>query len=103
VNNGAVPFTVVGVGAEKGDCPLFLGVRARLRRHPLPIRATLRDCLTLTYAVPARILRPLLPPGLALETVGDEGFVAVALVQTERLRPDGLPSALRRHLFLPGS
>src|SRR5262249_18530600 len=102
LKKGTVPFNLSGNGKIKGDCPLFLGVRARLRRHPLPIRATLRDCLTLTYAVPARILRPLLPPGLALETVGDEGFVAVALVQTERLRPDGMPSALGGNFFLAG-
>jgi len=77
-------------------------VRARLRRHPVPIRATLRECVTLTYAIPADILRPLLPPGLELDTVGDQGFVAVALVQTERLRPDGLPAPLGGDFFLAG-
>jgi hypothetical protein len=73
-----------------------------LSRHPLAIRATLRDCVTLTYAVSADLLRPLLPPGLDLETVGDDGFVAVALVQTERLRPDGVPPALGGTYFLAG-
>ncbi len=52
--------------------------------------------------MPAAVLRPLLPPGLELETVGDDGFVAVALVQTERLRPDGVPTALGRNFFLAG-
>jgi hypothetical protein len=75
---------------------------ASLKRHPIAIRATLRDCITLTYAVPARVLHSLLPPGLELETVGDEGFVAVALVQTERLRPDGVPAALGGTFFLAG-
>jgi len=74
----------------------------RLRRHPIAIRATLRDCVTLTYAVPAAVLRPLLPPGLELETAGGDGFVAVALVQTERLRPDGVPAALGGTFFLAG-
>ena len=78
------------------------GLRVRLRRHPIAIRATLRDCVTLTYAFPAPVLRPLLPPGLELETVGDAGFVAVALVQTERLRPEGVPSALGNDFFLAG-
>ena len=78
------------------------GLRVRLRRHPLAIRATLRDCVTLTYALPASVLRPLLPPGLELETIGETGFVAVALVQTERLRPDGVPSAFGRDFFLAG-
>lgn len=73
-----------------------------LRRHPLAVRATLRECVTLTYAVPADVLRPMLPPGLELDTVGGEGFVAVALVQTERLRPDGVPAALGGNFFLAG-
>lgn len=77
-------------------------LRARLRRHPLPIDAHFRDCLTLTYALPAATLRPLLPPGLELETVGDRGFVAVALVRTEHLRPSGVPGAMGRDFFLAG-
>ena len=68
----------------------------------MPIRATLRECVTLTYALPAHVLRPLLPPGLELDTLGDDGFVAVALVQTERLRPDGVPPALGGNFFLAG-
>jgi hypothetical protein len=77
-------------------------VRARLRRHPVPIQALLRDCLTLTYAIPADVLRPLLPPGLELETVRGNGFIAVALVQTESLRPAGVPSVLGQDFFLAG-
>jgi hypothetical protein len=74
----------------------------RLRRHPLAIRATLRDCVTLTYALPADVLRPLLPPGLELDTEGDAGFIAIALVQTERLRPDGTPPVFGGSFFLSG-
>jgi len=77
-------------------------LRARLARHPLPIDAHFRDCVTLTYALPADILRPLLPPGLELETVNGSGFVAVALVQTEALRPWPLPAALGQDFFLAG-
>jgi DoxX-like family/Uncharacterized conserved protein (COG2071) len=99
---GTAAFNFPGTGKIKGGCPLFLRVRARLQQHPVSIRATLRECVTLTYAVPAHILRTLLPPGLELETVGDDGFVAVALVQTERLRPDGVPPALGRTFFLAG-
>lgn len=73
-----------------------------LRRHPLAIRATLRDCVTLVFAVPADVLRALLPPGLELDTVGADGLIAVALVQTERLRPDGVPAALGGTFFLAG-
>jgi hypothetical protein len=75
---------------------------ARLRRHPFPVEAHFRNCLTLTYAVPADVLRPLLPPGLELETVGGNGFVAIALVQTESLRPAGLPRTLGQDFFLAG-
>lgn len=75
---------------------------AWLRRHLVPIRAHFDSCLTLTYAVPAATLRRLLPRGLELETLGDYGFVAVALVQTRALRPAGLPAALGQDFFLSG-
>ena len=77
-------------------------LRARLSRHPFPVDAHFRDCVTLTYALPAEVLRPLLPPGLELETVDGCGFVAVALVQTEALRPSVLPAAAGQHFFLAG-
>ena len=77
-------------------------LRARLARHPLPVDAHFRDCVTLTYAVPADVLRPLLPPGLELETVDGFGFVAVALVQTEALRPSPLPAGAGQDFFLAG-
>ena len=77
-------------------------LRAMLARHPLPIDAHFRDCLALTYALPAEILRPLLPPGLELETLNGSGFVAVALVQTEALRPSPLPAGLGQDFFLAG-
>ncbi len=56
----------------------------------------------LTYALPARVLRPLLPRGLELDTYDDWGMLAIALVQTEKLRPKGLPRALGRDFFLSG-
>lgn len=77
-------------------------LRARLRRHPFAVQAHFRHAVTLTYALPADVLRPLLPPGLELETVGGNGFVAVALVQTEALRPAGMPAALGQDFFLAG-
>jgi hypothetical protein len=77
-------------------------LRAAIARHPLSVDAHLRDCVTLTYAVPAEILRPMLPPGLELETIDGSGFVAVALVQAERLRPSAVPSVLGQDFFLAG-
>jgi uncharacterized membrane protein YphA (DoxX/SURF4 family) len=86
----------VALSGERGR--LF----AWLRRHPLPVDAHLRDCITLTYAVPAPVLRRLLPPGLELETVAGFGFIAVAVVEAESLRPSGLPKACGQDFFLAG-
>jgi hypothetical protein len=74
----------------------------RLRRHPMAIAAHFRHCLTLTYALPPDVLRPLLPPGLELDTYDGHAFVAVALVQTEQLRPAALPAALGQNFLLAG-
>ena len=63
-----------------------------LKRHPIPIVAWFEDSLVLTYALPRERLRPLLPPGLELDGLGDFGFLAVALVQTRGLRPAGFPA-----------
>lgn len=73
-----------------------------LKRHPIPIRAFFRHSLVLTYALPQALLEPLLPPGVALDTYGEYGFVAIALVQTEQLRPVSVPRVLGRDFFLSG-
>jgi hypothetical protein len=73
-----------------------------LQRHPVPIRAYFRHCLVLTYALPRRLLEPLLPPGLVLDTWGEIGFIAVAMVQTEALRPAFLPPRFGMDFFLAG-
>lgn len=81
-----------------------------LKRHPLPVRAFFRHCLVLTYAFPERVLAPLLPPGLTLDRYLPDnqpedqgyGFLAIALVQTEKLRPVGVPAALGQDFFLSG-
>ncbi len=77
-------------------------MRHLLKRHPLPIRAHFDFVLVLTYALPAAALRPALNPGLRLDTWGEDGFVAVALVRTRHLRPAFLPAALGRSFFLCG-
>jgi hypothetical protein len=77
-------------------------ITSGLRRHPLSVVAHFDHCLTLTYAMPAEVLRPLLPPGLELEEVRGHGFVAVALVQTRSLRPAGVPARLGQDFFLAG-
>jgi hypothetical protein len=74
----------------------------RLQRHALPIKAYLRSSLVLAYAIPAPALQPLLPPGLTLDTHGDLGFLAVALVETLHLRPAFLPASLGTSFALSG-
>jgi Uncharacterized conserved protein (COG2071) len=73
-----------------------------LKRHPLSIRAHFGHCLVLTYAFPREILEPLLCPGLTLDTFGDLGFLAVAMVQTRALRPAFLPPVFGLDFFLAG-
>jgi hypothetical protein len=73
-----------------------------LRRHPVPIAAHFRHSLVLTYAFPADLLQPMLPRGLVLDMVDDSGFAAVALVQTERLRPSFVSARLGQSFFLSG-
>lgn len=73
-----------------------------LKRHPVPVRAHFGHCLVLTYAFPREILRPLLPPGLALDGYQDYGFVAIALVETQGLRPGFMPPFLGQDFVLSG-
>jgi hypothetical protein len=106
---GLVPMNLVfsGLGWFAAGGPSVVrgaaaGVRTRLRRHPIAIEAHFDHCLTLTYALPADVLRPLIPPGLELDVKGQHGFVAVALVQTRSLRPAGLPQICGQDFFLAG-
>jgi Uncharacterized conserved protein (COG2071) len=73
-----------------------------LKRHPIPVSAFFRHSLVLTYAFPPEILEPLVPKGLVLDLFRGHAFLAVALVQTERLRPSFLPAAMGRDFFLSG-
>lgn len=77
-------------------------MRHLLRRHYLPIKAYFRFSLVLTYAIPKDILLPFLCPGLSLDTYDEFGFLAVALVQTERLRPSFLPAFMGQDFMLSG-
>jgi uncharacterized protein YqjF (DUF2071 family) len=73
-----------------------------LKRHPIPISAFFRHSLVLTYALPPEILEPLLPKGLVLDVFHGHAFLAIAMVQTERLRPSLLPAMIGRDFFLSG-
>lgn len=77
-------------------------MRHLLQRHPFPVKAWFDHSLVLTYALPAESLVSLLPPGLILDTFEGFGFLAVAMVQTRRLRPAFLPPAFGQDFFLAG-
>lgn len=73
-----------------------------LKRHRVPIKAHLAASLVLAYALPEDVLRPLLAPGLELDTYDGFGFLAIAMVQTRELRPAFLPPAFGLNFFLAG-
>ena len=73
-----------------------------VKRQPFAVSALLRRSLVLTYAYPRALLEPLLPPGLVLDTFGEFGFLAIGLVEANRLRPAFLPAAFGRDFFLSG-
>lgn len=73
-----------------------------IKRHSIPIRAQFEFVLVLTYAVPAQSLATFLTPGLQLDEWNGYGFLAVAFVQTNHLRPAVLPSCLGLSFFLIG-
>jgi Uncharacterized conserved protein (COG2071) len=73
-----------------------------LKRHRVPIKAHLAASLVLAYAVPQDVLKPFLAPGLELDTYGEFGFLAIAMVETRDLRPAFIPSAFGLDFFLAG-
>lgn len=75
---------------------------AALHRHPFPVQAFFRRSLVLTFAYPEALLRSLLPPCLQVDAYEGNGFLAIALVQTEDLRPAGCPVWMGRDFFLSG-
>ena len=88
---------------SKPKPPRFhLRLAARLQRHPVPIQAFFRHSIVLTYALPQAILEPLLPPGLALDTYAGFGFVAIAMVLAQSLRPAFCPKWCGQDFFLSG-
>lgn len=74
-----------------------------LKRHSFPIAAHFKQSLVLTFALPKEALIDMLPPPLSLDTFEDQYvFVAVAMVQTEALRPKGFPRWMGNDFFLAG-
>lgn len=75
----------------------------RLKDHPFAVETFFRTSLVLTYALPVKALKDLVPQPLNLDTLNDEwAFIAVAMVQTKDLRPKGWPAILGNDFFLIG-
>ncbi|WP_290790426.1 DUF2071 domain-containing protein [Flavihumibacter sp. UBA7668] len=74
-----------------------------LKSHPFAVEAFFESSVVLTYALPKLELNHLIPPCLELDLHENQwGFIAVAMVQTKRLRPKGFPAFLGNDFFLIG-
>ncbi len=63
-----------------------------LDRHPFAVKAHFKESLVLSYSLPLKKLRPLVPACLEIDSYQEShGFLAVALVQTQKLRPHFFP------------
>jgi len=73
------------------------------RANPFAVDAWFDSSCTLTFAVPAEDIAARLPSCLVPDTFdGCWGFVAVAVVQTRKLRPAGMPGFLGNDFVLVG-
>lgn len=73
------------------------------RANPFAVDAWFDSSCTLTFAVPAEEIASRLPSCLIPDVFdGLWGFVAVAVVQTRRLRPSGMPAFLGSDFVLVG-
>ncbi len=74
-----------------------------LKNHPFPVEAYFTESVVLTFAIPKEYLLSFLPECLTLDTFQDKyAFIAVAMVQTTGLRPQGMPAFLGNNFFLIG-
>ena len=74
-----------------------------LKNHPFAVEAYFESSLVFTFAVPKEELQSLIPDALELDVFQNQwAFVAVAMVNTENLRPKGFPKILGNDFFLIG-
>lgn len=74
-----------------------------LRANPFAIKAWFDFSCTLTFAVPVEEIAARLPRGLEPDRYDETfGFLAVAFVQTRRLRPAGFPECTGSDFVLAG-
>ncbi|MGB4772277.1 MAG: DUF2071 domain-containing protein [Chitinophagaceae bacterium] len=74
-----------------------------LKNHPFAVEAFFKKSLVITIAVPKDEIIRFLPPCLTLDLFDDHwAFLAVAVVQTQSLRPKGLPRFFGNNFILTG-
>ena len=73
-----------------------------LHNHPFAVEAFFKNSLVITLAVPKNELGKMIPECLSLDAHDNYAFLAVALVQTKKLRPKGFPEMTGRNFFLIG-
>lgn len=74
-----------------------------LKNHPFAVETFFKKSIVLTFAIPKEELENLLPDCLELDTYDDKyAFIAVAMVETEKLRPKGFPEFIGNDFFLIG-
>ncbi|PKA83407.1 uncharacterized protein DUF2071 [Ulvibacter sp. MAR_2010_11] len=74
-----------------------------LKNHPFAVEAFFKKSIVLTFAIPKEELLPLIPECLSLDTHNDtHAFVAIAMVDTQSLRPKGMPQSMGNDFFLIG-
>ncbi|MGB4850148.1 MAG: DUF2071 domain-containing protein [Saprospiraceae bacterium] len=74
-----------------------------LKNHPFAVEAHFESSLVLTFAIPKEEIQNLIPECLELDTFdGRWAFIAVAMVQTQDLRPKGFPIFFGNDFFLIG-
>lgn len=74
-----------------------------LKKHPFAVEAFFDYSLVLTFAIPKEELQYLIPECLELDTLNDQfAFIAIAMVQTKDLRPEGFPKIIGNDFFLIG-
>ncbi len=74
-----------------------------LKNHPFAVEAFFESSLVLTFAVPKEKIKLFIPECVTLDTLNDQwAFIAVAMVQTKNLRPEGFPVFFGNDFFLIG-
>jgi len=74
-----------------------------LKDHPFAVEAFFEHSVVLTFAFPKEQLAHLIPECLTLDTYQDKwAFIAIALVNTTRLRPKGFPKFMGNDFTLIG-